>query len=226
MEKKIMLSLNSLWEDAWKIELDEATKNGEIKLEDLRQSSRTTKANPDGENATWWYANGKKFLDNWITWRDNSNWKIWTTPDGKPGIEITMEVEIGGISFKGAVDRIFVTPDGELVILDLKTGQRTPQTDLQLQVYACLLERVYNVRPSWGCYWMARTGTTSNPVNLDKFTLKKLDEMVALFQKAREHDIYLPNFDGCKMCSLTDYCYWVNGEKHLPLGTLEISNVK
>jgi putative RecB family exonuclease len=123
MEKKIMLTVNSLWDDAWKIEIDEATKNGEIKLEDLRQSSRTTKANPNGENAAWWYENGKKFLSNWITWRDNSGWKIWTTPDNQPAIEIAFNVVIGGIYFKGAIDRVFVTPEGELVILDLKTGQ-------------------------------------------------------------------------------------------------------
>lgn len=226
MEKKIMLSLQTLWDEAWNAEVDEATKKGEIKLEDLRQSSRTTKANPDGENATWWYENGKKFVDNWVTWRDNSNWKVWTTPEGQPAIEVMFSVEIGGILFKGAIDRIFITPDGELVILDLKTSLRTPQTDLQLQVYACLMEKVWGIRPSWGCYWMARTGTTSLPVNLNGFTLKKLDEMVALFQKARENDIYLPNFESCKICSLTEYCYWVNGEKHLPLGTLEINNVK
>lgn len=216
----MLLTIDSLWENAWKIEVAEATKNGEIKLEDLRQSSRTTKANPDGENAAWWYENGKKFLANWIAWRNNSDWKLWTTPDHQPAVEVAFNVIIGGISFKGAIDRIFVTPDGELVILDLKTGLRTPQTDLQLQVYACLLEKVYGVRPTWGCYWMARTGSTSTPVSLDGFTLKKLDEMVALFQKARENNLYLPNFDGCKMCSLTEYCYWVNGEKHLPLGVL------
>ena len=220
------MDIEKLWSDSWKIEIDEATRNGEIQLEDLRQSSRTSKANPNGENASWWFENGRKFVDKWIEWRKNSEWKIWTSPTGEPGIELTFEVEIGGISFKGAIDRVFVTPDGELVILDLKTGQRTPQTDLQLQVYACLMERVYGIRPSWGCYWMARSGVTSIPVNLDEFTLKKLDAMVALFQKARENEIYLPNFDGCKMCSLTEYCYWVNGEKHLPLGVLEISNVK
>ena len=215
-----MLTINKLWDDAWQIELDQATKFGEIKLEDLRQSSRTTKANPDGENAKWWYENGKTFLANWIAWRNNSQWTIWTTPEGVPGIELVMELEIGGIRFKGAIDRIFVTPEGELVILDLKTGSRTPQTDLQLQVYACMMERQFGIRPSWGCYWMARTGTTSAPTSLAGFTLKKLDEMVALFQKARENNLYLPNFDGCKMCSLTEYCYWVNGEKHLPLGVL------
>jgi putative RecB family exonuclease len=221
------INVEEIWDKSWGIEVDEIKqlKGDEYNLTSLRQSSRSTKANPEGENADWWYINGRKFVNNWIEWRKNSGWKIWTTPTGEPGIELIMEVEMGGIPFKGAIDRIFVTADGELVILDLKTGMRTPQTDLQLQVYACMMERTYGIRPSWGCYWMARTGATSPPVNLNEFTLRKLDEMVALFQKAREEQLYLPNFDGCKMCSLTEYCYWVNGEKHLPLGELEIINV-
>jgi hypothetical protein len=222
------IDIDDIWNKSWNIEVDEIKqlKGEAYDFAELRQTKRTTKANPDGENSSWWFENGKKFLDSWIEWRKNSGWAIWTTPTGEPGIELVMEIEVGGISFKGAIDRIFVTPDGELVILDLKTGARTPTTELQLQVYACMMERAYGIRPSWGCYWMARTGSTSAPVNLDKFTLSKLDEMVALFQKAREQHLYLPNFDGCKMCSLTEYCYWVDGEKHLPLGELEIHNVK
>jgi RecB family exonuclease len=215
------VSVRDLWDRAWRYELARGTKDGAIALIDIRQSSRTTKANPDGENVEWWYENGFKFVESWIEWRENSKWKIWTLPDGQPAIEVVLDIEFGGIPFKGAIDRVFETEDGELVILDLKTGSRTPSTDFQLEVYACMLERAYGIRPKWGCYWMARTGQTSLSVDLSKFTLKKLDTVVAQFQKAREHNIYLPNFDGCKMCSLKEYCDYKSGEKALPLGELE-----
>jgi len=222
------LDINDIWNKSWNAEVEEIKhyKGEHYDFTTLRQTKRTTKANPAGENVSWWFENGKKFLESWIEWRKNSGWKIWESPTGEPGIELVMELEVGGIPFKGAIDRIFVTPEGELVILDLKTGSRTPQTELQLQVYACMMERAYGIRPKWGCYWMARTGSTSSPVDLDGFTLSKLDEMVALFQKAREQHLYLPNFDGCKMCSITEFCYWADGKKFLPLGELEISNVK
>jgi hypothetical protein len=87
-----------------------------------------------------------------------------------------------------------------------------------------MMERALGIRPSYGVYWMARQGSTSIPTSLDKFTLRKLDEMVALFQKARENNLYLPNFEGCKLCSYQEHCYWVDGKNHLPLG--EVINVK
>lgn len=215
------MSLKDTWEKAWRFELAKATKNGEISLSDIRQSSRTTKANPDGENVNWWYDNGYEFVKSWVSWRENSPWKIWTLPNGEPAIEVVAEVKFGGIQFVGAIDRIFETESGELVILDLKTGARTPQSDLQLQVYACMLERAFGIRPQYGCYWMARTNQTTAPVDLSEFTLKKLDSIVYSFQKARENNIYVPNFDGCKMCSLIEYCGYKDGKKALPFGELE-----
>ena len=218
----ITIDLNKVWNDAWNAEIEDIIKyqDSNFDTKTLRQSSRTTKANPDGENAEWWYVNGRKFLDSWIAWRKGSGWNIWTTPQGVPAIELMMEIETGGVNLKGAVDRVFITPEKEIIVVDLKTGIRTPQSDLQLQVYACMLERATGIRPDFGAYWMARQGGTSTPVRLNKFTLKKLDEMVSLFQKAREDNLYLPNFESCKMCSVQEYCYWVDGEKSSQLGEI------
>jgi len=220
------VNIDNIWTQAWNLEVEEILKYQEpnFDIANLRQSVRTTKANPDGENATWWFENGKKFLNSWIQWRANSGWEIWQTPQGVPAIELMLEIETGGVNLKGAVDRVFVTPQNEIIVVDLKTGLRTPQSDLQLQVYACMLERATGVRPDYGVYWMARQGGTSTPTKLDKFTLQKLDEMVSLFQKARENNLYLPNFESCKMCSVQEYCYWVDGEKSTKLG--EISGNK
>lgn len=225
----IDIDLDKVWDDAWNKELDDIKfySGKDFNINELRQSSRTTKANPDGENAEWWYANGRKYLDSWIAWRKGTNWNIWTTPNGDPAIELEFLIETGGITLKGAVDRVFITEGydkPEMIIVDLKTGMRTPQSDLQLQVYACMMEKTFGIRPEWGTYWMARQGSTSTPIRLDKFTLQKLDEMVSLFQKARENNIYLPNFDSCKLCSVTEYCYWVDGQDATKLG--EISGNK
>lgn len=216
------MNVDSIWTQAWNAEVEEIKKYQQpnFDIANLRQSVRTTKANPDGENATWWYENGKRFLNSWIQWRANCGWEIWETPQGVPAIELMLEIETGGVNIKGAIDRVFVTPENEIIIVDLKTGMRTPQSDLQLQVYACMLERATGVRPHYGAYWMARQGGTSAPTKLDKFTLQKLDEMVSLFQRARENNLYLPNFESCKMCSVQEYCYWVDGEKSNKLGEI------
>ena len=219
------MEINKLWDDAWTEEVNNIKQvHGEdFQLETLRQSVRTTKANPDGENAKWWYENGLKFVESWVQWREGSGWKIWTTPQGKPAIELKLEIVVGGVYMLGAVDRVFVTPDGELVILDLKTGMRTPQSDLQLSIYASMMERAIGVRPSYGAYWMARQGTTTPPISLEALSLQKLDELVAMFQKARENNIYLPNFDTCKMCSYQEHCYWKNGSQALPIGEINVN---
>lgn len=216
------MNVDSIWTQAWNAEVEEIKKYQQpnFDIANLKQSVRTTKANPDGENATWWYENGKRFLNSWIQWRANCGWEIWETPQGVPAIELMLEIETGGVNIKGAIDRVFVTPENEIIIVDLKTGIRTPQSDLQLQVYACMLERATGVRPHYGAYWMSRQGGTSAPTKLDKFTLQKLDEMVALFQRARENNLYLPNFESCKMCSVQEYCYWVDGEKSNKLGEI------
>lgn len=216
------MNVDNIWAEAWNAEVEEIKKFQEpnFDIANLRQSVRRTKAIPDGENAEWWFENGKKFLNSWIQWRANCGWEIWETPQGVPAIELMLEIETGGVNIKGAIDRVFVTPQNEIIIVDLKTGMRTPQSDLQLQVYACMLERATGVRPHYGAYWMARQGGTSVPTELNKFTLQKLDEMIGLFQIARENNLYLPNFESCKMCSVMEYCYWVDGEKSNKLGEI------
>lgn len=215
------MDVQSIWKEAWEYSSQERGYD-KIKKKDFRQSSRTSKVNPNGENYDWWYNNGQKFVESWIEWRDGSGWKLWTTPQGAPAIELKLDIKIGGIYMTGAIDRIFETPDGELVILDLKTGTRTPQSDLQLAIYACMMEVAIGVRPNWGTYWMARQGTTTPPVSLESMTLQKLDELVALFEKARREKVFLPNFDTCKMCSVSDFCYWKNGSKSEPLGEINV----
>src|SRR3954464_334376 len=89
------------------------------------------KGNPEGEDGRWWKTNGPGMVENWVTWRRRVAWKIWTTPDGQPAIELSQEFETPkGRKIKGFIDRVFVIPGGELVIVDLKSGARSPESDL------------------------------------------------------------------------------------------------
>ncbi len=98
------MNVDSIWTQAWNAEVEEIKQfqKPNFDIADLRQSSRTTKANPDGENATWWFENGKKFLNSWIQWRANCGWEIWETPQGVPAIELMMEIETGGVNNRKA----------------------------------------------------------------------------------------------------------------------------
>ena len=178
------------------------------KPEDIRAGGRATKEYPNKEDGTWWLKHGPLMVDRWVDWRSNSGWQIWNTPDGIPAIELGMMVEMAGVPVKMSIDRVMVTPEGELVVLDIKSGSRTPQSDLQLAFYAAGLDLAYGIRPKFGTYWMARTGIASSFIDLDVMPTYKIVDMVRMFDSTRRQGLFIPNFKHCTICPFTAVCEW------------------
>jgi RecB family exonuclease len=177
-------------------------------------AGRATKANPDKENGIWWNASGREMLQRWVDWRTGGHgWKLWRTPQGQPAIELGITVNFGSVPVKMHIDRVFELPTGDLCILDLKTGSRTPSSDLQLAFYAVGMELALGVRPKFGTYWMAREGNTSALTDLGFYTAEMLTEMVEQFDKARKASIFVPNSNHCKLCDLTAHCKYYNNKE-------------
>ena len=69
------------------------------------------------------------------------------------GVELTLEADVAGLRLRGIIDRLDVTPDGELEVVDYKTG-RVPSVNQEqqrlggVQFYALLCEQVLGRRPS------------------------------------------------------------------------------
>jgi putative RecB family exonuclease len=69
------------------------------------------------------------------------------------GMELTLEAEVDGVCMRGIVDRLDVTPEGEFVVVDYKTG-RVPSVIQErqrlsgVQFYALLCEAVMGRRPA------------------------------------------------------------------------------
>lgn len=177
-----------------------------------RAGGRATKEYPNKEDESWWLANGGDMVQRWIDFRANSGWQLWVTPQGIPAIELDVNIILDDVPIKMALDRVMVTPDGELAVVDLKTGKNTPSSEFQLGIYAVGMEKTFGIRPSVGVYWMARDGVTSAMVDLSKWTVERVTEIVTLFDKARKDGIYIPNFDHCKMCNITEQCKYNNGD--------------
>jgi hypothetical protein len=124
-----------LWEEAWKLS------KGDIDLTNARVGGRATKANPNKEDVDFWQTAGPRWVDGYIAWRKtNPDWKIWTAPDGNPGIELGLTPVVGDVAVKMIIDRVFEI-NGELVIVDLKTSQNTPTSSLQLGFYKLGIEQ-------------------------------------------------------------------------------------
>ena len=162
-------------------------------------------------NLQWWMDNGPVMVQAWIDWRANHpDWHIWETPDNVPAIEWEFRIELpGSIVVLGFVDRVMVTPAGQLTPVDIKSG-RTPETAEQLGLYATALELKYGemFRPSWGYWWDAQKGSHSNPLMLDMYTADYLGARYAEAINGMNAGVYLakPNNNCFAWCGLSHAC--------------------
>jgi len=68
------------------------------------------------------------------------------------GVELLLEAEVGGLLLRGIIDRLDVTPDGEFIVVDYKTGRVPSEMQEQsrlggVQFYALLCEQILGRRP-------------------------------------------------------------------------------
>ncbi len=76
-------------------------------------------------------------------------------PDGVEavGVEVGLEATVGSVTLRGIIDRLDIRPDGELVVVDYKTGraptERFEQGSLKgVHFYAALCQAVLGRRPA------------------------------------------------------------------------------
>lgn len=200
--------MNKYWNEAWTKLQEEQLKKTKVNQSEWKAAGRATKANPNKEDGEWWNTNGSSMVDSWINWRTSIDWKIWEAQPGLPAIELALTPIWNDVPVQMHIDRVMVTSDGELVVLDIKTGSRTPASDLQLAFYAAGMETMLGVRPQYGTYWMARDGGISELINLDKYTTADIIDMVTKFDNARKQEIFLPNLNHCVMCGVVKDCKW------------------
>lgn len=213
-----MIDTKALFADCWAAEL--ANRKAQAPSFDVADYKVTGRAPaPYGKRTEqWWIDHGHEFVDKWIEWRlEHRDWQIWETPDGKHAIEWEFNVQLpGGTPVKGFVDRIFVTPVGELVVVDIKTG-RMPETAEQLGLYATALELSYGpgLRASWGYWWDAAKGKHLGPYDLSRFTPEYFaTEYAGVIAGVNAGCFPASPANGCvNWCGVADYCPAVGGTK-------------
>lgn len=211
-----MKTAERLFQDAFEVELLDLAEDGAQPHTWAAAGRGKTKTNPAGEDARWWRANGPKMVQAWIDWRRASRWLVWTAPDGTPAIELDIEVNMPGTDqpLKMFIDRVMQKPDGTLVIVDLKTGSRTPESDLQLATYRYGIFKKYGVLVNYGAYWMARKGEPTEPFNLSRYTPNLMETWFVRFIEAKAADLFIPHPTFlCRACGMRDYCAAFGGSK-------------
>jgi putative RecB family exonuclease len=140
------------------------------------------------------------------------------------GIELLLEAEVGGVMLRGIIDRLDVTPSGELVVVDYKTG-RVP-SEMQersrlggVHFYALLCEEVLGVRPS-----LVRLMYLREPVMIETApsdqALTGLRRRTAAVWRAIERSCTEEDFRPkpgllCDWCSYKEHCPAFGGDPSL-----------
>lgn len=206
-----MDKLEVLWQKAFNDAVGaEQEKSGTNPL-DWRCGGKATKEWPDKENGDWWNAKGLDMLVKFTEVWEASGLTIWKTPEGVSALELEVNVNYGQVYVKAFIDCVAVTADGQLVVVDYKTGKSMP-SGMQLGLYASSMEKTFGTRPTHGYYYDARKAVLV-PVQIDRWTPALFTEMFRQFEFAVTNKIFLPNVGmSCSTCSVGDYCYANDGK--------------
>lgn len=140
------------------------------------------------------------------------DYRLAVLPDGKPGIEIPFTVEIDGEKVVGFIDRIYLTPENKILILDLKTGQ-VPKSKIQLGVYKVGLMKVYGLEAELGAYWMAGDGELTPLTDLTMYSESFISSLFEQAWRGIRANVFLPNVTAmCNGCGVKRYCRAMGGE--------------
>jgi hypothetical protein len=185
-----------IWNDAWykQVKEDEELHGDMNSWEYIKR-----------EDMSWWYGEGLWMLDRWIEFRSNG-WGIY-----KDYIEKQYEVPLVDTVVKMAIDRVMTDYDGNIVLLDIKTGASSQRHPLQLATYAWALRKIDGLEVDKAGFWDARTGHVTT-WNLEHLATEQIETIYSEFDRSRKAEIYLPNLNNCGRCGVLSYCKFMNGQ--------------
>ena len=145
------------------------------------------------------------------------------------GIELTLEARLGDVRLRGILDRLDLTPGGDLVVVDYKTG-RAPapayeQSKLAgVQLYALLCQEVLGRRPVQVklLHLKEPTVITAEPSEqgLNGQRTKTLAVWSAIERACRDEDFRPKTGPLCRFCRFRDFCPAYGGDPSLAAVTL------
>lgn len=185
-------------------------------MSDIRHSrTGKSKAWPSGQDYDWFLAHAPGWVDMWEQWRNTIPYHIWYTPAGVPGIELEYNVEFGQHTSKGFVDRVYEhNTDGSFLIVDLKAGQREPDSPAQLGGYRLGLKQEYGIDAKTGTFYMARDGKSTEMYDLSGWNEEELGWEFDVAAKKIELGLLAPNRASCKIkCGFRDFCHYDGGKR-------------
>ncbi|MGE3619714.1 MAG: RecB family exonuclease [Acidimicrobiia bacterium] len=131
------------------------------------------------------------------------------------GIELMLQVEVGGVALRGIIDRLELDDDGELVVTDYKTG-RAPGVQYEqkrlagVAFYSLLCERLFGRRPARVRLLHLADPVTITTVPNDRSTRgveQRLGAIWKAVERACEREDFRPNPSRrCEWCGFRAWC--------------------
>jgi len=145
------------------------------------------------------------------------------------GIELTLEARLGDVRLRGILDRLDRTPDGDLVVIDYKTGRAPARAHEQarlagVQLYALLCQEVLGRRPAQVklLHLKEPTVITAAPSEqgLKAQRIKTLAVWTAIERACRYEDFRPKTGPLCRFCRFQDFCPAFGGDPSLAAAAL------
>jgi putative RecB family exonuclease len=137
------------------------------------------------------------------------------------GIELKLEVELGGVRLRGIIDRLELDAEGELVVTDYKTGRAPGERQEQQRLagvafYSLLCERLFGRRPARVqlLYLADPVAIISTPTDQStRGVERKLSAVWTAVERACEREDFRPNPSRlCDWCGFKAYCPSFGGD--------------
>jgi putative RecB family exonuclease len=137
------------------------------------------------------------------------------------GIELLIEARLGGLRLRGIIDRLDLTPDGELVVIDYKTG-RAPSPAFEqskligVHIYALLCQEVLGRKPVQVKLLHLKEPTVITAEPSDQALRGQRVKTLAVWsaiERACEREDFRPRTSPlCNYCRFRDFCPAYGGD--------------
>ncbi|MEU3278181.1 PD-(D/E)XK nuclease family protein [Streptomyces antibioticus] len=164
-------------------------------------------AGPDGaSDIEARYVLGRSQTKAYVSWAKDHGPKLWKDTQGRPGVELHLQAEMGGVQVQGYIDQLVDDEPADAVrVRDLKTG--STKSKFQLQTYAILVRKALGLDVRKGDWYMAKTGGLSRPLDLSKVSEDEVGQRYAEMDAGVKRGDFPanPGF-GCRFCDVSHAC--------------------
>jgi putative RecB family exonuclease len=180
----------------------------------FRQLPEFTELELDEEASATFLAEAHALVDRYFRLEDPTT----ITPIG---IELKLELELGGVKLRGIIDRLELDEHGELVVTDYKTGRSPGERQEQQRLagvafYSLLCERLFGRRPARVqlLYLADAVAIISTPSDQStRGVERKLAAVWAAVERACDREDFRPNPSRlCDWCGFKAYCPAFGGD--------------